>query len=162
MTLAATTPINSYVGTGAANVYPFTFTVFTQSQLLVSVASPDGSGFVLTLGEDYTVAGLSPSGTPASVGSITLVNNGQEWLEANGCLIGGWDITIQRNVPLAQTASIRNQGDFYQEYLENALDYAMMCIQQVGNNGLTLTDTVTGYTYQLVMVDGVLSTQRIT
>lgn len=130
MTLAANSPINSYVGTSGANTYAFTFPVFTQSQILVSVVSPAGVTTTLVLGTDYTVTGLNPGGDPASTGSIVLVNSGQAWL-TGGNLTTSWKLVIQINVPLAQTTSFRNQGDFYRSALENALDYLDMQIQQL-------------------------------
>lgn len=132
MTLAANVPINGYVGNSGANTYAFTFPVFTQSQISVSVTSPspDFTLYNLVIGTDYTVTGLNASGDPASTGSIVLVNSSQAWL-TGGNLITGWALVIQINVPYAQTTSIRNQGDFYRSALEDALDYDVMQIQQL-------------------------------
>lgn len=160
MTVAPSTPINTYTGDGATNSYPFTFEVFLQTQLDVIVVAPDATVYTLDLGTDYTVSGLSPTGGGAMPGSITLVNSGQAWL-TSGNLTTDYILTIERTLPIAQTYSIRNQGDYYPEFLENALDYIVMLIQQNENNQLVLTDTVTGRTYQLLMVNGVLSTQEI-
>ncbi len=84
------------------------------------------------------MTGLNPTGDPASTGNIVLTNNGQAWL-TGGNLTTGYTLTVQRIVPLEQDASIRNQGDFYQEYLETALDYLMMGLQQLN---LLVTTTV--------------------
>ncbi len=130
MTLAATPIVNSYIGTGTANSYSFLFSVFTSSDLLAVVTSPTGVSTLLGLTTDYTVSGLNPSGGPASSGSIVLVNNSQAWLTA-GNLKTGWTLTITRNVSLDQNTSIRNQGDFYQESIESALDRIVMMVQQL-------------------------------
>lgn len=94
-------------------------------------------------------------------GSITLINNGQAWLTA-GNLTSGYTIVITRIVPLIQNTSVRNQGDFYPETLEDAFDYLTMIAQQQANGQLVLTDVVTGHTYLLIMAAGVLSQQELT
>ena len=140
MTLGAASPINSYVGTSGANTYAFTFPIFSSQHLTVSIAAPSPSTtkYSLVLGTDYNVTGLNATGDPASTGNIVLISNGQAWL-TGGNLTTGYTITIQINVPLEQDASIRNQGDFYQEYIENALDYIVMALQQLN---LLITQTV--------------------
>lgn len=130
MTLAATPIVNSYVGTGGANSYSFNFPVFSAGDITVVVISPTGVKSTLSLGIDYVVAGLYPIGGPATTGSITLVNSSQAWL-TGGNLTSGWTIAITRIVSLAQSTTFRNQGDFYQETIESALDYLMMAIQQL-------------------------------
>ncbi len=164
MTVAANNPINEYVGDDSTNTFPFTFPVFNSSQILVSVASEGGELDTLDLGTDYLVSGLNAAGDPASSGTITLVNSGQAWLNS-GNLATGWVITIQSNFAYAQTTSLRNQGDFYRSALENALDNLEYQIQQmqmlIGIGNVTLVDIVTGYTYRLIMVNGILSQQRI-
>jgi hypothetical protein len=132
MTLAASTTTVSYVGNGSANTFSFSYLVFLQTHLVVSIAAPSPSTtvYTLNLGTDFTVSGLSPNGVPAKAGSITLVNNGQAWLTGAN-LTTGYIITISRVVPFAQTYSIRNQGDFYREFLEDSLDYITMELQQL-------------------------------
>jgi len=132
MTVAQATPLVSFVGTGGSNSFPFSFPVFLQSQLLVQVTSNLNPAvtYTLVLGTDYTIQGLNPAGTPASSGSITLVNNGQTWL-TGGNLLTGYVLTIQANLPIAQTSSIRNQGDFDRGFLEDALDKVVMIEQQL-------------------------------
>lgn len=162
MVLAATTPINSYVGNATANVFPFTFPIFNQAHILVIVTNTTtGEAQTLDIATDYTVSGLNPAGEPASTGAITLVSSGQAWL-SGGNLATDWTLTIMLNVPLAQTFSFRNQGDFYRTSLENALDYEMMANQQLQVGGFVLTDIVTGSTYRLVMINGVLSQIQLT
>lgn len=184
MTLANTPLVNSYVGNGGANNYSFSFVAFSQSDITVVVTSPAGVVFNLILGTDFTVAGLNPAGGPASSGSITLVNNSQAWLTA-GNLTTGWSISLTRIVSLSQLSSIRNQGDFYQEFLENALDYLMMVCQQLqqsiaapvipvsltsvtgdititsGGSGLIVTDQATGKQYRLMVQNGIFGAQPL-
>lgn len=130
MTLANTPTVNSYVGTGSLNVYPFNFVAFQAVDISVMVTSPTGVNTALFLGTDYTVSGLNPAGGPASSGQITLVDSGQAWL-TTGFLTTGWSLTITRIVAIVQDTSIRNQGDFYPETFEDSLDYLTMICQQL-------------------------------
>jgi hypothetical protein len=132
MTLAATVPINSYTGAGNTATYAFTYPVFSSAQLLVTITSPSPNytTYILALGTDYSVSGLSPSGDPASTGSVVLINSGQAWL-TSGNLTTGWVITIQRSTVLAQATSFRNGGDFYRSSQENALDLITMIAQEI-------------------------------
>lgn len=175
MTLAAAVPINSYLGNGSTNTYPFTFPVFTQDQIAVTVTTNlvPAVTYALRLGTDYTVAGLNATGDPATTGSITLVNGGQAWL-TSGNLISGYSLTITRAMALAQNTSIRNQGDLYRSTLENVFDSLVMIIQQqqvqlnnlipipgsanlIPGGVLTLADTTNGHVYKLLMINGSLT-----
>lgn len=162
MVLAANVPVNSYVGDGSANTFAFTFPVFEDDQILVTVINTvTGVTETLVLATDFSVTGLNVSGGPASTGSIVLINAAQSWL-SGGNLATDWTLSIVGNCQLAQTFSFRNQGDFYRTSLENSLDYQMMCIQQLQAGGYILIDIVTGDYYRLFMVNGVLSQVQIT
>ena len=160
MTVAVNSPVNSYLGNGASNSFAFTFPVFVASQLLVIITSPTGTGYTLVYGTDYTVSGLNAAGEPASTGTVVLVNASQAWMTGAN-LTTGWTIIIQSNFPIAQTTSIRNQGDFDRASLEDALDYITYLLQQNSVSSVTLTDTVTGFVYRLEIINGVLSQIRI-
>lgn len=162
MTLGVGTPTITYLGNGTVNTYSFGFPVFLAAHLTITVIGPTAN-YLLVLNTDYTVTGLSPNGSPASIGSIVLVNAGQAWLTA-GNLISGFTLTIQRILPIAQNTSVRNQGDFYPETLEDAYDYITMILQQLNSfqQNPIYKDIVTGFTYQIVFVNGVLSQQRLT
>lgn len=162
MTLGVATPTVTYLGNGSVNSYSFSYPVFIASHLTVTVIGPSAN-YLLVLNTDYTVAGLSQNGSPALPGSITLINSGQAWL-TGGNLTTGYTITIQRILPIAQNTSVRNQADFYPATLEDAYDYITMILQQLNSfqQNPIYTDIVTGFTYQIVFVNGVLSQQRLT
>lgn len=161
MVLAAGIPVNSYVGNGSSNLFAFTFPIFNQTDLLVTaINTVTAASDTLQLATDYTVSGLPASGDIAGMGSITLVSAGQAWL-SGGNLATNWTLSIVINNPYAQTFSFRNQGDFYRTSIENALDYQMMCIQQLTAAGYVLTDIITGTQYKLIIVNGVLSQIQI-
>lgn len=157
MTLAASGTSVSYIGNGNVNTFSFSYLVFLQTHLSITVAAPSPSTttYSLVLGTDYTVSGLSPIGTPAKAGSITLVNNSQAWL-SSGQLANNYTITIDRIVPYAQTYSIRNQGDFYREFLEDALDYQEMEFQQQQTQIDDLQTQITALTAQLAAINAAI------
>lgn len=177
MTLAAADPTTSYPGTGAGNSFPFPFPVFQSGDIAVSILNTNvvpNITYQLTNGFDYTVTGLNPSATPASSqGLVTLVNHSQAWLTGAN-LATGFVITLKRVVSLTQLSSFRNQGSFYPETIEDALDYLMMVCQQLtyiasaqggavgGGNAFIIADTSNGHTYQLVFTNGQLTWNQIT
>ena len=157
MTVAACTPLNSYIGNSTQNTFPFTFPVWNSSQFIITVApTTPGTSYSLTLGVDFTVTGLNPAGTPMSTGQIVLINAGQVWL-SGGNLATGWVLTIVRTLSLTQNTSIRNQGDFYPATLEDALDYITMCEQDQAAGVFIVVDQVTQQKYLMVMINGVFS-----
>lgn len=122
MTISTTVSRNNYTASGSDNVYNFTFKIFAQSDLLVTVRDTDGVETTLTLTTDYTVGGSL--GDPTG-GTITLVNSGQSWL-SGGDLIVNYVISIRRVRDIIQETDIRNQGAFYPEVHEDQFDIATM------------------------------------
>ena len=130
MTLAAGNPVNSYVGTGGVNTYPFTFPCFENTDLTVTATSPTGVVYSLTYNVDFNVSGLNIAGGPPSTGTISLINLGQAWL-TGAYLTTGWTLTLTRILLIEQNTSLRNRGDFYPEDIESALDYVTAIAQQL-------------------------------
>ena len=119
MTLA--TPLSSvtYQGNGATTSFPFSFPVLSAAHLVVTLTDTTQSPAIVTAlsASQYGVAGIgSPSG-----GTVSL----------SAGLAVGTSLTIRRVVPYAQTTSIVNQGGFYPDVLESALDYLTMEVQQL-------------------------------
>lgn len=113
------------VGNGTTPDYDYTFIIEDETHLLVTVRSPLGVESTLTLTTDYTVSGVGDVGG----GRISLVDDGQLWLDDDGNLEDGWHITTRRKRPLTQETDIRNQGDFYPEAHEDQFD-ALVDIDQ--------------------------------
>lgn len=109
MTVQSTTRRNDDIGNGAAANYTFTFRIFAATDLLVTTKDTAGMQTTLVYPNDYSVTGVGLY----SGGSITLTA---------GVLPTGTKITIRRLLPLTQTADIRNQGGYYPDVVENALD----------------------------------------
>ncbi len=117
MTLASNVSRVDYVGNGATDTYPYTFKIFSESDLRVTVRSTDGVETTLSYPTDYAVTGArSPSG-----GDVILTA---------GNLTTGYALTLRRVRQSTQSTDIRNQGAFFPEIHENALDHQVMLVQQ--------------------------------
>lgn len=126
MSIATTTSRNDYTGNGAADKYPFTFLIFDETDLLVTVRDTDDVETQLTLTTHYTVTG---EGEPSG-GNVALVNGAFDWLDGDGDLNSGYKLTIRRVRQLVQETDIRNQGSFFPEVHEDAFDKSVMIDQQ--------------------------------
>lgn len=126
MSIQSTTSRNNYIGNGAANVYPYGFRIFQNSDLLVTVRDTEGNETTLAIDDDYTVSGAGLVGG----GDVTLVDNGQAWL-TSGFLTDDYTLTIRRVRPLTQTTDLRNQGAYFPETVEDTFDKNVMLIQQL-------------------------------
>lgn len=131
---------NDYTGNGATGTYPYTFRIFSSSDLRVFVRSPLGVETQLTLSTHYTVSGVGLSG-----GSIVLVA-GFSWMTGAN-LTTGWSLTIRRVVPITQLVDLRNQGAFFAETHEDQFDKLVMTDQQQQDEidrSIKLPETIAG------------------
>lgn len=127
MSFSSTTNRVSATGNGTTATYSYTFKIFLNTELLVTVRSPvDDSETTLTLTTHYTVSGVGESGG----GSITLVNGAFDWIDGSGYLDSSWVLTMRRVVALTQETDIRNQGSFFPETHEDVFDKHIMIDQQ--------------------------------
>lgn len=133
MTVSSTTNRVDYVGTGITGPYSYPFRIQTETDLTVTVATSAGVETTLTYLTDYTVSGARAR----NGGSITLTT----------ALATGYALTIRRVVPLTQLTNIRNQGPYFPETVEDALDRGVMMAQQIDEvnvRAMTLPVTATG------------------
>lgn len=150
MTVASTTNRVSYTGNGNVDTYSYTFRIFSESDLLVTVKDTDDNETELDLTTDYTVSGVGDAGG----GSIALVNSSQDWLDAGGDLLTGFILVIRRVRPLTQETDIRGQGSFYPEIHEDALDHLVMVAQQLQDEVdrcVKLPETVSGSVFNTLL-----------
>ena len=116
---------NLFVGNGSASTFPFTFKVFTAAEIVVvRVTTATSTETTLTLQTDYTVL-LNPDQNSNPGGSITLVSGG---VAQN--LATGFNLIITSDVQPTQGTDLTNQGGFFPEVINDALDKAVILHQQ--------------------------------
>lgn len=155
MSFSSTSNRSQYTGNGATSSYDYTFKIFSQTDLLVTVRNTSGVETTLTITTDYTVDGVGDSGG----GSISLVNSGQAWL-TSGNLTTGYILAIRRVRPLTQTTDIRNQGSYFPETIEDEFDRGRMIDQQQQDEidrSLKLPETISGASFDMSLPADLLS-----
>lgn len=121
MTISSTTrKAGPYVGDDVTTVLPFTFKVFKTADVLVKRQNADGSESTLLESTDYTVA-LNTNQDTAPGGSVTLA----------AVLASGTTVTLGTAIAALQQIQLTNQGGFYPEILNGALDRVTILIQQL-------------------------------
>lgn len=124
--ISSLTNRNGYLGAGNENEYDYDFKIFSEDDLLVAIRNSDNVEEILELDNDYTVSGVGDE----EGGSITLVSDGQAWLDADGDLRSGYTISIRRVRSIKQLTDIANQGAFYAKTHEDVFDKLTMVDQQ--------------------------------
>lgn len=109
------TPRDQYVATAGQTIFPYTFPIFDQGDVVVLQTS-GGVTTTLTITTEYTVSGV---GAEAG-GDITLVT---------GATVGDI-LTIYRDVPIARTTDFVTGGDYRAETINRELDLQTMMMQQ--------------------------------
>ena len=109
------------MGNGSVATFPFTFKVFTQNEVVV-VRKQDSTSqeTTLTITADYTVT-LNPDQNGNPGGSITLTA---------GNLASGFTLVITSGLDALQQTDLTNQGGFYPEVINDALDKSVILHQQ--------------------------------
>ena len=128
MTINSTTrKTNVLVGNGNTATYPFAFKVFKDEDVVVKkLEAATSAETTLTLGvsNDYIVT-LSADQNSNPGGSITLKSGGN-----NQNLASGFSIVITSAVEPLQGTDLTNQGGFFPEVINDALDKAVVLHQQ--------------------------------
>lgn len=115
--------VGPFIGNGTASAFPFTFKVFQASDLeVVRLEVSTNVETVLTLNSQYTVTlNVDQDSNPG--GTVTLIG---------GALASGYTLTLTSDVPYLQPTDLTNQGGFYPDVINDALDRATIQIQQLG------------------------------
>lgn len=123
MTINSTTrKAGPFVGTGTVSAFPFGFKVFQASDLFVVRLNVSAAvEQTLVLNSDYSVT-LNPDQNSNPGGVVTLLT---------GALASGYTLTLTSDVPDTQPTDLTNQGGFYPEVINDALDRATIQIQQL-------------------------------
>ena len=128
MTINSTTrKTNPFTGNGSAHTFPFTFKVFTDADIVVKKLEASTSiETTLTLGlnNDYIVT-LNADQNSNPGGSVTLKSGGN-----NQNLANGFSLVITSDVDALQGVDLTNQGGFFPEVINDALDKAIIIHQQ--------------------------------
>lgn len=117
MTVSTEVDHNDYIGNGVTTTFPYTFRIFSKSDLVVTVVDLDENLTELTPDTDYTVTGAGGY----TGGNVILMVP----------LATDWKISISRDLPLTQETDLRNQGKFFAEVHELAFDKLTMLVQQI-------------------------------
>jgi len=128
MTINSTTrKTNALVGNGNTATYPFAFKVFTDADVVVKkleTATSIETTLTLGLNNNYIVT-LNEDQNSNPGGSITLKSGGN-----NQNLASGFSIVITSAVEPLQGTDLTNQGGFFPEVINDALDKATVLHQQ--------------------------------
>ena len=128
MTINSTTrKTNSLVGNGNTHTYPFAFKVFTDADIVVKkleASTSNETTLTLGLNNDYIVT-LNADQNSNPGGSITLKSGGN-----NQNLASGFSIVITSAVQSLQGTDLTNQGGFFPEVINDALDKSAILHQQ--------------------------------
>ena len=107
-------------GNGVTTVFPFTFKVFTATDILVTYLNALAIESVLVLSSNYTVS-LNADQNASPGGSVTLLV----------APITGTYITLTSQVANTQNLSLTNSGGFYPSSINDALDKTVIQVQQL-------------------------------
>lgn len=111
-----------FIGNDSASTFPFTFKVFDAEEVeVVRLEVATTIETILSLTTDYTVS-LNQDQDSNPGGTITLVA---------GALATGFNLVITSDLANLQPTDLTNQGGFYPEVINDALDRATIQIQQL-------------------------------
>ena len=146
MTVTNTDNKDIYAGDGATLVFAYTFKIFQDSDLVVTITDTLGVNPLITmvLSSDYTVSG---AGTPSG-GDVTLLLTGQ----ISSAPLATDTITILRLVPLTQNLDLIENDNFPSQSQEDAFDKLTFIDQQQQetiDRSVTIPASVTGVSVAL-------------
>lgn len=123
MTISSTNrKAGPYIGNGTASLFSFAFKVFAAADVeVVRLNVSTNVETVLALTTDYTVA-LNQDQNANPGGNVTLVA---------GALATGFNLVITSDIGNLQPTDLTNQGGFYPDVINDALDRATIQIQQL-------------------------------
>lgn len=112
-----TTP---YFGNNVTTIFPFSFKIFTATDVQVVVTDALGNEEVYVIGTQYSVQ-VSTDQENLPGGTVTMVTP----------LASGLSMVIRSVIPYTQTLDVTNPGGFYPTSVNNAFDRTVALIQQV-------------------------------
>lgn len=139
MTVTTQTASISYIGNGSTTVFTFPFVYVSSTDITVTYTNSSGTETVLNPSQ-YTFTGNTPS-----VGQLWGIGGSVTYPISGSPISTGTFLTITRTLPFEQIVTITNQGAFYPQVVEQALDLLCLLIQQ--------TQTQVSYAIQCPEVD---------
>lgn len=122
MTIATTTSRVVAQGNGATTAFSYNFLIPTADDVVVTFTDASGNSTELAASQ-YAISGL---GNPAG-GSVTYPLSGSP-------MATGQSLSVQRLLPLKQLTKLTNQGGYYPDVVEDAMDALEMQIQQLSDS----------------------------
>ena len=121
MTISITTnKTGPTAGDGVVTSFNYNFRIDDEDDLVVIHTDATGVETTLTITADYTVAGVGDE----AGGTITYPVSGSPLLATE-------TLTLKRVLALTQLTNLRNQGGYFPEVQETALDRLLMQVQQL-------------------------------
>lgn len=121
MTISTQSNKSVGMGNGATTTFNYAFLMPLATDAVITYTMVDGTQVPIAASL-YIITGI---GNPTG-GTVTYPISGTP-------IPVGSTLTIERILPYVQETTISNQGAFYPKVVEAALDYLMMCIQQLAN-----------------------------
>jgi hypothetical protein len=125
-TVSSTVSSVTALGNGSATVFNFPFIGVSPNDIVVAYIDASGNRTVLGV-TTYT---LSLNAPPA--GQIWGVGGTVTYPLVGSPIAFGTKLTITRTVPLLQTTPLRNQGSFFPQAVEQAIDLVVLEFQGIG------------------------------
>ncbi len=155
MTISTSQSSEVFLGNGATNTFDFNFIGVSSSDLSVSYTDIDGNVIILNPSQ-YTIF-LNP----AAPGTLWGIGGTVTYPTAGSPIANDTMLVVSRTLPFTQVIPISNQGNFYPQVVERALDTLEMQLQQIaGRTGAFRGIWATGILYNFgdYVIDGAIGT----
>lgn len=129
MTVATTSSSITYQGNSSTTVWTFPFIYVSAGDVTVHFTASNGTVSLL----DSSVYTLTLNAV--SPGSLWGIGGSVLYPKTGPAITTGQYLTVTRTVPYTQSISISNQGAFYPQVVEQALDLLCLLIQQTQTQG---------------------------
>lgn len=120
MTVNSTKSVKTHLCNGATTVFAYDFLIPDADEVDVYLTETATDERTDLLASQYSISGV---GSP-TFGSVTYPLSGT-------AQVAGFQLTIERVIPYTQPDTVPNQGNFFAEVVEAALDRVTMLVQQI-------------------------------
>ncbi len=125
MTISSSQNSVVFQGNDATNVFDIPFVMDAASDIIVFYTN--SSGIITVIPQTQYIISINPPAT----GMIWGIGGTLQYPISGSPIAAGTSINVTRLLPLQQNTSLTNQGNFYPQVVEAALDTLEMQIQQV-------------------------------